>query len=299
MISPKQGNLTFKNHTYAGTLSLIPEEDAWHIVNSIEVESYVCSVLRSESWPGWPVEVNKAFAIMQRSYVLAKIMQARAKKKKGKRVIYDIKCTNYDQTYQGVHDCPTLQQAVDETRGIVLAYKKKPIMAMYDVCCGGLIPAKMEGVDFKGSPYLARSYPCTFCTNCKVFSWKVTYPRDHLEQLCTTFGVPLQQLDELKISKLDQAGQVREVKLRSGKKWHAVTGKEMYKICKDIKSYCFSVTQHQDHTDESMVTITGKGYGHHLGLCQWGARQMVAEGWNYKEILEFYYPHVTVMRLDS
>lgn len=299
MISPQKGNLSINDRTYAGSFSLIPEDGVWHLVNSIDVESYVCSVLRSESWPGWPVEVNKAFAIMQRSYVVAKVTQARAKKKSGKRFIYDIGCTNYDQTYQGVHAFPTLQQAVDETRGIVLAHKKKPILAMYDVCCGGLIPTKMEGVDFKGSPYLARSYPCTFCTNCKVYSWKVTYPRDYLQELCAKAGVPLEQLDELKVSKYDKAGQVREVKLRSGKKWHTVTGKQMYKICKDIKSYCFSITQHADHNKNSVVTVTGKGYGHHLGLCQWGARQMVAEGWNYKEILEFYYPHVSIMRLDS
>ena len=169
MISPKQGNLTFKNHTYAGSLALIPDESGWHIVNSLDVESYVCSVLRSESWPGWPVEVNKAFAIMQRSYVLAKVLQARAKKSKGKRFIYDIKCTNYDQTYQGVHDCPTLQQAVDETRGIVLAHKKKPIMAMYDVCCGGLIPAKMKGLILKVRLILRVRIPVPFAPIAKSF----------------------------------------------------------------------------------------------------------------------------------
>lgn len=293
MIEPQEGLLEYNHKRYAGPISIIFENGAWHLVNSVGLEDYVCSVLRSESWPGWPLEVNKAFAIMQRSYVMAKVLQARAKRKKGEHIVYDIGCTNKDQTYQGVHDFPILQQAVDETKGMVLAYNKKPIMAMYDTCCGGLIPAKMKGVDFVGSPYLARAYPCTFCTNCKVYNWKVTYTLPHCEQLFDKAGVPLANIQELKVTKCDKAGVVQEVQVRTGKKWHAITGKKMYNICKDIKSYSFSISQHA-----KSVTFTGRGYGHHLGLCQWGARQMVDEGWNYKEILQFYYPQVSFMRVE-
>lgn len=293
MIEPNEDVLEYKDKRYAGALSLIYEDGVWHLVNSVGLEDYVCSVLRSESWPGWPLEVNKAFAIMQRSYVMAKVLQARAKRKKGKHIVYDIGCTNKDQTYQGMHDFPILRQAVDETKGMVLAYNKKPIMAMYDTCCGGLIPAKMKGVNFTEAPYLARAYPCTFCTNCKVYNWKVTYTLPHCEELCHKASVPLKDLQELRVTKHDKAGVVQEVQLRAGKKWHTITGKKMYNICKDIKSYCFSISQHA-----KSVTFMGKGYGHHLGLCQWGARQMVDEGWKYKEILNFYYPNTTYMRVE-
>jgi stage II sporulation protein D len=292
-IEPQEGALLYNGTRYSGSISLIPENGVWHVVNTVDLEAYVCSVLRSESWPGWPLEVNKAFAIMQRSYVMAKVLEARAKRKKGKPLLYDIGCTNRDQTYQGMHDFPILQQAVDETRGVVMAYQKKPIMAMYDTCCGGLIPAQMKSVNFTGMPYLARTYPCTFCTDCKVYSWKVTYMTPHFEQLCVQAGVPMKNVQELKIAKQDKAGLVQEVKIRAGKRWHTVTGKKMYNICKDIKSYCFSAA-----CDKKSVTFTGRGYGHHLGLCQWGAKRMVDKGWHYKEILNFYYPNVAFMRVE-
>ena len=41
----------------------------------------------------------------------------------------------------------------------------------------------------------------------------------------------------------------------------------------------------------------GTGYGHHIGLCQWGARELVSQGWDYKKILHFYYPDTTFMKL--
>ena len=45
------------------------------------------------------------------------------------------------------------------------------------------------------------------------------------------------------------------------------------------------------------MTIEGKGHGHHMGLCQWGAREMVRLGWEYEDILEFYYPDTQLMKL--
>lgn len=292
-ITPLEGMLTFAGKPYTGSLSIIFEENFWHVINNVDLEEYVCSVLRAESWPGWPLEVNKAFAIMHRSYAVAKILQSRQQRKKGKKIIWDIGCTNKDQTYHGFSDFPILKQAAEETRDIVMVHQKKPIMAMYDTCCGGLIPAKMKGVDFKSSPYLARAYPCTFCTNCKVYSWKITYPIDMCQKLFNKAGVNVKNMRAINVSRLDPAGIVEEIKLKCGNHWTQLTGKQVYGIFKDIKSFSFSISQHA-----ASVTFTGIGYGHHLGLCQWGARQMIAEGWKFDEVLKFYYPGTSFMRLD-
>ena len=83
--------------------------------------------------------------------VIAKFLETKNKKK-----FYHVKNTNKHQTYQGVLNCPILQKAVDETKGIILTYNKKPILAMFDICCGGVIPANMKHVNFKHAPYLAK-----------------------------------------------------------------------------------------------------------------------------------------------
>ncbi len=61
---------------------------------------------------------------------------------------------------------------------------------------------------------------------------------------------------------------------------------------KEIKSFCFNIKK-----KSGKIIFNGRGFGHHLGLCQWGAREMVRDGWDYKQILAFYYPSTNFMRL--
>ena len=49
--------------------------------------------------------------------------------------------------------------------------------------------------------------------------------------------------------------------------------------------------------EKDTFTLNGRGYGHHLGLCQWGAREMVRDGWDYRRILKFYYPGITFKKI--
>jgi len=83
-----------------------------------------------------------------------------------------------------------------------------------------------------------------------------------------------------------------EVALQGFKRRIKVSGKKLYSMLKDIKSFCFNIQKKADK-----IVFNGRGYGHHIGLCQWGAREMVRDGWDYKKILRFYYPSTNFMRL--
>jgi stage II sporulation protein D len=101
-----------------------------------------------------------------------------------------------------------------------------------------------------------------------------------------------QRLRELRVVKNDKAGLVEEIVLRSGRKSSTISGKKLYSLLDEVKSYCFTIRRRG-----SKLTISGRGYGHHMGLCQWGARQMVSDGWDYQSILQFYYPGTKRMKL--
>lgn len=289
-IKPCQGDLSVDIHAYAGSLHIVYKNDTWHLVNGVNLEDYVCSVLGSESWPGWPLEVNKALAIVLRSYVIAKRIEARGKRKFGQDFIYDVLNTNMHQTYHGLHKHKILRQAVDETRGIVLAYNNKPILAMYDACCGGVIPAHIAGVNFSGAPYLARPYACTFCTKSCSYAWNALYSFADIIAAVKAHDQHVASIQRLYVSKTDKAGLVQEITIHAGKKRIKLSGKKTYSALSKIKSYAFSIKKHHDG-----YTFEGKGYGHHLGLCQWGARKMIELGWLWTDILKFYYPEVEFM----
>ena len=94
----------------------------------------------------------------------------------------------------------------------------------------------------------------------------------------------------MKIVKKDKAGLVEEVIIHARKKI-TLAGKKVYNLLKEVKSFCYSITR-----KKNKIILNGRGYGHHLGLCQWGAREMVRDGWDYKKILLFYFPQTKLMK---
>ena len=290
LIIPTKGTLSFQGKTYPGSLLLTLQDDKQYLVNVVELEEYVYCVLKTESWPGWPLEVNKVFAIACRSYAMAMVVRS-AKLKTA--LPYHIKNSNSHQTYTGLHSNAVLQEAVEQTKGVFLAYNNQPIIAMFDCCCGGVIPARIAGFDFQKAPYLSRDYPCTFCKTCKIYNWKAEFAIKELEHVFHKTLHSGQRLKEFRVIKNDKAGLVEEVILRSGRKSNTLSGKQLYSLLDEVKSYCFTIRRRG-----SMITINGRGYGHHIGLCQWGARQMVNDGWDYQSVLQFYYPGTFQAKLN-
>ncbi len=256
------------------------------LVNQVEIENYICSVLKTECWPNWPKEINKAMAISARSYVAAQVLEARRTKRP-----FHIKSSPYHQTYTGVNDNQETIAAVTETKGLILGHNGKPILAMFDSCCGGVIPALMENKDFKTYPYLARTERCNFCKPFKVYNWNATYSKQDFHQTIAKSHPKIKNIKKISL-KTDPAGIVKRWSFHSSNGVHHLDARIVYGLFKNIKSYCFSV-QHKSN----LITVNGTGLGHHLGLCQWGARQMVDEGYNYSAILKFYYPGTKLMKL--
>jgi stage II sporulation protein D len=286
-VRPKGAHIGLDGNTYQGGLWLVQHDKKVCLINCLQIEDYVFAVLRTESWPGWPLEINKVFAIASRTYVVSMVLNARKSKR-----LYHVKNTNEHQTYAGFHGCPVIRKAVEETKGVFLTHEQKPIVAMFDCCCGGIIPAHIEGVNFNDAPYLARTYACIHCRHCKIYSWQAEYTSDEFENLVKKHVHDFSKLKQIQIQRHDLAGVVQEAVIQGLAHKVALSGKEFYRLHKDIKSFAFSVT----HTDDRII-FKGKGFGHHLGLCQWGAREMVREGWGYKKVLQFYYPGTDFMRL--
>lgn len=281
--------IMFNGNPYHGVFLIQKEGALYHVINIIDLESYVFSVLKTESWPGWPLEINKVMAIVCRTYVLHHIFNTRTAAS-----LYHVKNSNYHQTYAGKHTCPVIKKAVDETQGLFIAHDKNPILAMFDSCCGGIVPGYTQDiVDFVKAPYLKRLYACTYCKGCKIYTWSKTFDHDDFIMLLqNASSFILHDIHAIKVAQKDKAGLAKDCIVTTRRGLFSFAGKTLYRVCKDIKSYCFSIVK-----KGKKIILSGKGLGHHMGLCQWGAREMVARGFDYKKIISFYYPQTTLMQL--
>jgi len=292
-ILPRSDVTRVNGQDYYGAFIIQRDGDGLYLINYIDLEDYVLSVISTESWPGWPDEVNRASAICFRSYGIHKVLEqrARAARKRTQRP-YDIKNTNAHQVYKGCFHGEKFKDVVEATRGVVLSYNDKPILAMFDSCCGGIIPALKKGVDFVGSPYLKRTYPCTYCYNSHGYSWEKSFTLSELEELFKKEFSRFGRLRDVKVYDVDLANVVHGLRIRTSTGWFNLPEKKLT-LLKGLKSCAFVI----ESLGQKLV-FKGHGIGHHLGLCQWGARQMVREGWGYKEVLSFYYPQTKLMRLQ-
>ncbi|KKP35729.1 MAG: stage II sporulation protein [candidate division TM6 bacterium GW2011_GWF2_32_72] len=282
---------------YQGGFFFVKDKEKSYLINELDLEDYLYAVLCSEVWPGWPLEMNKVQAIASRSYVVSKVLESKKNKK-----FYHIKDDNFHQRYnmygfQGKEAAlkKVEKKAIDETKGLILSHKGKPILAMFDACCGGVIPSKLQGLDFEKAPYLKREHACQYCKGFKVFNWQFEMSKNDLASELRKVFPDLANLVNFKITKRDKADTVQEIQIKDSKHHTFVmTGKKFYKLLGNVKSFCFS-----SQCSGKKYIFKGKGLGHHIGLCQWGAKKMVDDGYDFESILSFYYPNTKIMKLAS
>lgn len=291
--------LLIDNNEYHGLiyLKLDKEKQKLSLINKIDLEDYIYSVLLSESYQIWPLEMQKLQAIVSRTYAVHQILQ---KRKNGKKSLYDIKRDTFHQRYNGHHNYHHLQQAVEATRNIILTYNGDVVLSMFDACCGGSIPANMKDLDFKKAPYLARHTPCNFCKNYGLYSWKRSIPIQTVIDSLRSFSPNIKRklkntgkLHSIKIQERDNAGIVYKIALKFSNKEVIISGKDLWASMNNkIRSQNFSLKK-----NKNTIEINGHGFGHQIGFCQRGARELVRRGWPLRKILTFYYPQTKLARI--
>jgi stage II sporulation protein D len=296
---PQKHNLVFEKIPYQGGISLQIDEknNTLYIINSVTLDDYIYSVLISESYQTWPMEIQKVQAIVSRTYAIYYINENRKNKKNIKP--YDLKRSNFHQTYNGMHNYTHLRQAIQQTDGIILTHNNKAVLAMFDACCGGIIPANMKSLNFEKAPYLARKKCCTHCKNYKLYKWhRDIYINSFFNRVKSNAKIAskvksIGKLKDICITEKDKAGIVHKIKLVGSKKNVTIKGQDLWESMRDqVKSLNFKIKKIRDR-----IVIDGNGFGHQIGLCQRGARELVRRGWDCKDILSFYYPNTKFARL--
>jgi len=283
------GAVTVDGKRYRGGLILRRAgEDKLSVVNVLRIEDYLYSVLGGETYASWPAAALEAQAIVARSYAMWRMAQRREQP-------FDLYATVLDQRYEGMaSEGPSFRSAVDRTAGAVLLYQMQLFRCYYHSTCGGHTEA-VENV-FPDPPLLPLSaVPCQYCKGSKHFRWQVTIPKGELADALRKNGASVQQVVSLSVGRRTEAGRAlavvvgveggRELVMPAGDFRLAVGARRLPSAWFEAKDL------------RTRIEFDGRGWGHGVGMCQWGAKGMADAGSSTAEILRHYYPGAEVQRL--
>ncbi|MBI4972189.1 MAG: SpoIID/LytB domain-containing protein [Candidatus Omnitrophica bacterium] len=253
------------------------------IINYLELEDYIKGIAVREISHYWPSETLKAMAIVFRTFALYKMEEARTQ-------AFDVTSDVYSQVYSGrLAERYRINQAVDQTKGMVLMHQGKIIPAFYHSTCAGhtedaAILWKIDLVPLKG-------VPCNFCKDSPHFKWHYVLSLQEIENSLLKAGYKIKDIKEIIILDRDKSARARELKILSAAGETKISAKDFRNILGPdiVRSTNFNLS-----IIERDAIFEGYGWGHGVGLCQWGAYFMAKQGFNYQQILQYYYPETNV-----
>jgi stage II sporulation protein D len=249
------------------------------VVNELPLEEYLVGLINCEVSSSWPIEAVKAQAVIARSYALYR-------KKIRKNEPYHLESSVLDQVYDGcLIEDSRAKRAVSETTGEVLTYNGAIIQAFYHSNCGGKTEAS-ENVWGVSLPYL-KGVTCEYCLGNSSSSWEQKLELKDIEEKLHAAGFKVSGVTEIRPGVRNNRGRLKNIVVVSARGDATLTGDQFRKVLgySVIKSTNFTVKIVGNN-----VIFNGTGYGHGVGLCQWGAKQRALNGFDYTEILSYYYP---------
>lgn len=285
----KAGELSLDGRRYRGALELRHRGGGLTAVNIVPVDGYLRSVVPEEMPVDWPAEAIKAQSVAARSFALAS---------RGRHASegYDLCTTTHCQLYTGTAaEKSASDAAIKATRGEVLTYGGKPIEALFHTDSGGMTE-NSEDVWGSHVPYLRAAKD----TPAKTMPWTKMISRADLGRKLAAKGHTIGRVRSLALSPLaigraakdrTASGRVKTMTVKGTKGTATLSGTTWRRLL-GLKSTLFDAKLAKD-----MVTFTGYGSGHGLGISQWGAERMAAKGASYAEILHHYYTGTKLQQL--
>lgn len=300
LVRSGSGFVSINGEKYKGKFHIQTSENfnGCDVINELSLEDYLATLLPKEMNTNWPIEALKAQAVAARSYAYYKIKTNQVSKAKGFRTNYHLESSEKHQVSGSYFDATQKTiLATSQTRGEVLMLNSKKITPIFfHSKCGGktLTPKEVWKNEVEGY----RSVDCPFCHKHGKKDWSRTYNKlflaDNIQRVLQKYNEEKVNLNRKKyyvegnpraqtyinVMNEDQPQFVKKSRLRE------VLGRSElpsnHYALKDLGQY---------------VEVNGSGYGHGVGMCQFGAKELAIRGYNYKQILAYYFPELNLMKI--
>lgn len=272
--------LSYAGRAYPGDLRIRRGDGGrLEVDNVVDIEEYVAGVLFAEMPPNFPTEALKAQAVAARTY-------ARYRLEHGDPLL---RATDADQVYDG--SGPRFEQAraiVAATRGVILEMNGRPICAYFMSTCGG---ATIDGLSVFPSPNGDGliGVECQWCRESPKYRWSRSLPLAELER---RLALPAGSIDRI-AARRDRFGHSLAFDVMGSRGTRTFNGQELRRLwnsksSSDADKLPSSWLLSLD-VARGMLAVQGAGFGHGVGMCQWGAAGLAASGRDWRAILRHYY----------
>ncbi len=301
-----QGKLDPGGVTFRGKLRVIAAKGKVRLINVLLVEDYLASVVGKELYSTWHIETHKAQAIVARSFALYHMKNVPPSRQFD---VYD--SSSRSQAYQEgtASETEKSRHAVKATHGVVLAYadggQDRIFEAFYHSTCGGrTVPVQQFFAGAKAIKPLG-GVKCNYCGQSKHFRWQYRFSaeqfRKNLFKTTRVIG-NLDRIDRIEVLELEEDrtadGRVKIVSVWSPEdnapRWPVPVGVFKRQFPPDAK---FKTDRFTVGMDGSDMVVEGRGFGHGIGMCQYGAQEQAKRGRRAGGILNYYYPGSKLVRV--
>jgi stage II sporulation protein D len=292
---------------YRGSIRLVAWSlERFAVVNDVDIEEYLQGVVGSEVYSSWPDSALEAQSIASRSYA-SYYKQCRGNSRPESDNYWDIGSDQGSQVYGGVsRENVRISQAVKRTAGVVLAYgplgQRRLFPAYYSAVCGG--HTQDATVVFGDSIEPLSGCECGYCGKVapkERYRWAdVSIAKSVVNSRLVKKYPPLSEIGRIvsiSVAERSSYGRATLISLRgAGGRRRLLKAEEFRQAVSSSKEQLLSSWYSIADTGGSWRFENGRGWGHGVGLCQWGSYQMGLEGKSCLDILQYYYRHAALVR---
>jgi len=314
---------------YGGSLRLQPNAHGeFTLVNRVDLETYLRGVVPYEIGANAPAQAVAAQTIIARTYALRNLRRFAVDD-------YQLCATVHCQVYKGLNDAnATSDRAIAKTAGLVLTYDNELIDALYSSTTGGVTAGFEDTWNGKPRPYLQPvidapkalwdliKYPLNNEKTFKhfiglnqgfnetgrkgVFRWRKSRSIANLNQDLRKYlrktRHPLadfKTIESMEVHRRSRSGRILALNIQTDLGKLQLHKNEVRSALEPPRSTFFYLEPIYKNAKLSGYNFVGGGFGHGVGLSQYGSYNLANIGWTAKQILAFYYPQTTLKTLDN